>query len=351
MPKSRKITQTQLAREMNVSQALVSLVLNGRKEGINQETYDKIWDHAIKRGYHPRGMHLAALPAGANNRQVGFILRAPMRLNSLSAYFSHVQHGLHSALQPQGYTTTFLGSEDLLPPEQLRRLLPAGHNYQGIVILGEVAVSFLHELRAVDRRLVAVSARYPGLCHSVLGNETLALEQIVGHLVELGHRRIGWIGGNSHLGRHESRLNACRQALTAVGLNLLPRYTITLEEADRAEGGEAVHQLLAHQDRPDFPTAFVCYNCLMAEGAARALIRAGRKVPTDVSVIGADAPREPSSAEGMRVSGAGTDPVRLGQTAARLIVTSTGSEDESFTDLILPSQLYLGETTGPAPKK
>lgn len=351
MPKSRKITQTQLAREMNVSQALVSLVLNGRKEGINQETYEKIWEHAIKRGYHPRGMHLGSVPAGANNRQVGFVLRAPMRLNSLSAYFSHVQHGLHSALQPQGFTTTFLGSEDLLPPEQLRRLLPAGHNYQGIVLLGEVAVSFLNELRSVDRRIVAVSARYPGLCHSVLGNETLALSQIVNHLVELGHRRIGWLGGNINLGRHESRLNACRQALAAAGLSLAARYTIALKEADRAEGGEAVHQLIDQAGRSDFPTAFICYNCLMAEGAARAFAREGLQVPRDLSVIGADAPREPSSTDGMRVSGAGTDPVRLGQTAARLILTSTGSEDESFTDLILPSQLYAGDTTGPAPGK
>lgn len=351
MPKPRKITQTQLAREMDVSQALVSLVLNGRKEGINQETYEKIWEHAIKRGYHPRGMHLGSVPASANNRQVGFILRAPMRLNSLSAYFSHVQHGLHSALQPQGFTTTFLGSEDLLPPEQLRRLLPAGHNYQGIVILGEVSVGFLNELRAVDRRIVAVSARYPGLCHSVLGNEVLALEQIVTHLHELGHRRIGWVGGNVNLGRHEARLNACRQALASIGLSLAPRYTVTLHEADRAEGGEAMHQLLGQAGRADFPTAFVCYNCLMAEGAARALMRAGIRVPADISVIGADAPREPSSSDGLRVSGAGTDPVRLGQTAARLILTSTGSEDESFTDVILPSQLFQGDTTGPALKK
>src|SRR6187402_2660226 len=60
---TKKVSQTQLARELGISQALVSLVLNGRKQGINAETYDRIWAHAVKRGYHPKGMRLASSPA------------------------------------------------------------------------------------------------------------------------------------------------------------------------------------------------------------------------------------------------------------------------------------------------
>src|SRR6185369_14765539 len=115
----------------------------------------------------------------------------------------------------------------------------------------------------------AVSARYPGLCHSVLGNEPQALESLVQHLVALGHKRIGWIGGNIGLGRHEARFQALQAALARAGLELNLRYCIKRQEADRAEGVEAVHEMLKDAKRPDFPTTIVCYNTSMADGALK----------------------------------------------------------------------------------
>jgi LacI family transcriptional regulator len=344
-PASRKVSQTQLAAELGISQALVSLVLNGRRQGISPDTYDRIWAHALARGYHPKGMRLASSPARLA-RQVGFILRAPLRLHTLSSYFSHVQHGLHTALAAQGLTTTFLGSEDLLDREKLARLFPAGHSLRGVVLMGEVSRGFLEELRLAERRLVAISARLPGLCHSVLGNEPRALASLVQHLTDLGHRRIGWLGGNAGLGRHEMRFDAFQAALRAAGLCLDPRFTVVLAEADRAEGGEAIHRLLPLAADPAFPTAFIAYNGLMAEGAVLALRRAGHDVPGVISVAGADFPRRLGSEE-REITGAGTDPTLLGEAAARLILTSTGAEDESFSDVILPSQLVVGASTGP----
>lgn len=337
----------QLAEELGISQALVSLVLNGRKQGIHPETYDRIWEHALSRGYHPKGMRLASWPAAVQARQIGFVLRAPMRLNSLSDYFAHLQHGLHAALEAHGLTATFLGSEDQLDGDKLARVFAAGHTLRGVVILGEVARSFLDDVRRVERRMVAVSAKYSGLCHSVLGNEPQALASLVEYLRAQGHRRIGWLGGNAGLGRHEMRFDAFKSALEQNGLTLDRQYVVALQEADRAEGGEAVHSLLPQSSRQDFPTAFIAYNCLMAEGAVRALQRAGWRVPEDISVAGADAPRAVHG-DGLRITGAGTDPEKMGEAAARLILTSTGAVDESFADVMLPSQLVVGNSTAAA---
>ncbi|MEO6246099.1 MAG: helix-turn-helix domain-containing protein, partial [Opitutaceae bacterium] len=115
---AKKISQTQLARELGISQALVSLVLNGRRQGISADTYDRIWARAVQRGYRPKGMHLAASPA-AQGRQVGIILRAPLRLNTPTMYFGHVQHGLHTAIEAREYATVFLGAEDQLDQKKL----------------------------------------------------------------------------------------------------------------------------------------------------------------------------------------------------------------------------------------
>jgi LacI family transcriptional regulator len=343
----KKVSQTQLARDLGISQALVSLVLNGRKQGINAETYDRIWAHAVKRGYHPKGMRLESSPT-ARARQVGIILRAPLRLNTPTMYFGHVQHGLHTGIEAREYTTVFLGAEDQLDAGKLRRLFSAGHSFRGIVLVGEVARSFLDELRSFSVPIVAVSARYPGLCHSVLGNEPQALESLVEHLHAQGHRRFGWLGGNVGLGRHEARLQALEAALARLDLKLDRRYAVRLKEGDRIDGADAVRLLLPHAKRRDFPTVFVAYNTLMAAGAVRELGFAGWSVPGRVSVASADI--SPVATESSpRITAAGTNPEKLGEAAARLLLEPPASHAEGSTDLMLPAQLFIGETTGPAP--
>ena len=349
MPRpAKKVSQTQLAHELGISQALVSLVLNGRKQGINAETYDRIWAHAVRRGYSPKGMHLASSPA-AQGRQVGIILRAPLRLNTPTMYFGHVQHGLHTAIEAREFATVFLGAEDQLNAKKLRRVFAAGHSFQGIVLVGEVARGFLDQLRRFGLRIVAVSARYPGLCHSVLGNEPQALESLVEHLHALGHRRFGWLGGNAGLGRHEARLQALESALARAGLALDRRYVVKQKEGDRIDGADAVRALLPHAARKDFPTAFVTYNTLMASGAVREFERAGRPVPRRVSVASADV--SPLATDHVpRITATGSNPEKLGESAARLVLEGAPALDEGFTDLMLPAQLFVGDTTGPAPK-
>jgi LacI family transcriptional regulator len=341
----KKVSQTQLARDLGISQALVSLVLNGRKQGINAETYDRIWAHAVKRGYHPKGMRLESSPA-ARARQVGIILRAPLRLNTPTMYFGHVQHGLHSGIEAREYTTVFLGAEDQLDAGKLRRLFSAGHSFRGIVLVGEVARSFLDELRSFSVPIVAVSARYPGLCHSVLGNEPQALESLVQYLHAQGHRRFGWLGGNVGLGRHEARLQALEAALARLDLKVDRRYVVRLKEGDRIDGADAIRLLLPHGKRRDFPTVFVAYNTLMAAGAVRELGFAGWAVPGRVSVAAADI--SPVATESSpRITAAGTNPEKLGEAAARLLLEQPASHTEGSTDLMLPAQLFIGETTGP----
>jgi LacI family transcriptional regulator len=343
---AKKVSQTQLARELGLSQALFSLVLNGRRQGINNETYDRIWAHAVKRGYHPKGMRLASSPA-AQPRQVGIILRAPLRLNTPSMYFGHVQHGLHTGIESREHTTVFLGAEDQLPPEKLRRIFAPGHAFKGIVLVGEVRPAFLDQVRRFSLPIVAVSARYPGLCHSVLGNEPQALDWIVEHLHGLGHRRFGWLGGNTGLGRHEARLQALEAALARRGLSLVSRYVVKMKDGERIDGADAVRTLLPEARRKDFPTALIAYNTLMASGAVRELNRAGWAVPDRISLASADF--SPVATDSVpRLTAAGSNPEKLGEAAARLILEGPATPESACTDLMLPATLFVGDTTGPA---
>ena len=346
MPKTRKVSQTQLAKELGISQALVSLVLNGRKQGINAETYDRIWAIAVKKGYRPKGMSSSASAATVAD-QVGVIYRHSLKRSNPGNYFLQVEHGLHTALTDRGYSTVFMGSEESLTRARLSKFYSEGHRLRGVVLMGEVEVDFLNDLRRFDKRIVATSARFPGVCHSVVGNEPQALEALIIHLVGLGHRRIGWLGGNVGLGRHETRFNAFKAALSVAQLALNNRYVVTLEQADRAEGFEAAHAMLEHCKEKDFPTAFVCYNTLMAQGALKGFERAGILVPDDLSIASADASSAANSQKPY-VTLAGTQPEKLGEAAARLVLESTGGEEGSFIEMMLPAPLVKGDTTARA---
>jgi LacI family transcriptional regulator len=262
-------------------------------------------------------------------------------------YFGHVQHGLHTGIEAREFTTVFLGAEDQLDTEKLRRIFAPGHSFQGIVLVGEVTRGFLDQLRRFGLRIVAVSARYPGLCHSVLGNEPQALESLVEHLVAQGHRRFGWLGGNVGLGRHEARLQAFEAALGRSDLKLASRYAVKLKEGDRIDGADAVRTLLPLARRKDFPTAFIAYNTLMAAGAVREFLHEGWLVPAHVGVASADfSPVATDSTP--RITAAGSNPEKLGEAAARLVLESSPAHSDGFTDLMLPAQLFIGDTTGPA---
>lgn len=343
----KKVSQQKIAKDLGVSQALVSLTLNGRKDGINPETYKKIWEHAISLGYQPKGMKFEQSPREARARQVGFVLRAGLNIHTAGSYFAHVLHGLHSALAERGFAAVFLGAEDTLTRDRLGQFFHTGHALQGIVMLGEVATPFLNQLRQLERRIVAVSARHTGLCHSVVGNEPQALAALIRHLQDQGHSRIGWLGGNVGLGRHEARYQAYLAALKQAGLKADARYAAFMKEGDRAAGAEAMQQLLPHVRRKDFPTAFITYNISTAAGAIKALHREELRVPADISIAAADY-SPTAEAENPRITAAGSAAEKLGQAAAKLVLESTGADDESFHDLILPSQLFIGESTGPA---
>ncbi|MBC8011269.1 MAG: LacI family DNA-binding transcriptional regulator, partial [Burkholderiales bacterium] len=284
-----KVSQQRIARDLGLSQALVSMVLNGRTEGISEDSYKRIWEHALGLGYQPKGMRASQSGEATKQIHVGFLLRSGLALHTQSNYFSHIQHGLHEALQERGISTLFLGTEDKLNETAFRATLETRRSLFGIVIMGEVKPAFLKSIKQLCPRVVAVSISYPGQCHSVQSNENQSLDLLVGHLAELGHRRFAWMGGNRSLMRHEDRYRAFRAALRARDIAFDESWSLLTDNADRNEGRQAAETFLAKRGKR--PTAIVCYNGLMARGALNLFASRGVNIPADLSLVAIDATR------------------------------------------------------------
>ena len=323
------------------------MVLNGRKDGISEESHRRIWERALHLGYQPKGMRPSITSDPSKQIHVGFILRSGLALHTQSNYFSHIQHGLHETLQSQGINTVFLGAESKLSETAFRVALETRKTLFGIAIMGEVETAFLKAVKQLCPRVVAVSISYPGQCHSVQSNENQSLDLLIGHLVALGHKRFAWIGGNRALARHADRYRAFRNALAARDLPFDENWALTTDQADRAEGRQAAELFLA-RPRPR-PTALVCFNGLMARGAANHFGACGVSIPGDLSLTAVDATRI-CTEEHPFITGASADPEAMGRKTAELILGSSGEPDEMYLDAILPSRLTIRETSA-APKE
>jgi len=346
MTAKTKVTQSSIARDLGLSQALVSKVLNGGRERVDPETYEKIWLHALKVGYSGKGLRIEGSPAPSGPRQVGIILRAGLRLATLSNFFSHVQHGLHAALQIQGVATTFLGSEDDLDNALIARLMAGPRPSKGIAILGEVKPGFLRMVRELSPRVVAISSSFSGLCSTVNSNEQQSLDLLVDHLSMLGHRRFVWINGEPGYGRYQAREAALHAALAQHGIKLPATQCIQVPGAgSRQEGSEAALRQLARMAKAkDRFTAIIAANGTLARGAVNGLLRAGWRVPEDFSVVAVDDSRVCTEEEPI-ITRAAANPERLGAVAAELLLRSVGGEDETRSEVMLPAQFHQGDTS------
>src|SRR5262249_11431159 len=162
------------------------------------------------------------------------------------------------------------------------------------------------------------SFSYPGLCHSVMPNERQAVEQLVSHLYDLGHRRFAWIGGGTGFDYKPRRRGGVVGGLVARGLEM-GRQNIVVgcgcARLARLAGWKATEISRRQLGGGASPTACVCVNGSVARGFITCLMVNGCRVPAQTSVVAVDATRL-CEEEHPQITGAHSDPEKLGMTAA-----------------------------------
>jgi DNA-binding LacI/PurR family transcriptional regulator len=169
--------------------------------------------------------------------------------------------------------------------------------------------------------------------------------QAIEHLLSLGHRRIALITGPTIALAGLERLLGCQQALIQAGLTPDPGL-VCQSGWNIDEAYEAACALLAV--RRDF-TAIAAGSDFMAMGILRALTEHGLRVPEDVSLVGFD-DIDACQHTTPPLTTIRQDRVAMGRGAVqRLIAMIEGTQEAA--PLIIPTQLVVRKSTGPAPKE
>jgi len=334
------VTIKDIAKRVGVSHTTVSRALRGNSL-ISDETSERIRQMARELGYQPSA---AARSLKTNRSQVlGVILRS---LDD--PFFSEILQGIEDSAQENNFSLFIAASQH--DPNRERKIVQTmmEHRVDGVIIC---STSFGAEqgrqlLEYGFPTVVINNQSAENFRYSIYHDDVDGSRQVTRHLIELGHRRIAYLG-NSISGRTtQDRLSGFRRETEAAGLSTPSEYI------HEVPGGGAEHGMLGGEyflELPTRPTAIVCFNDLIATGVLKCLHENNLKIPGDISVTGFD---------NINFS-AYTDPPLttfdqpkrfIGMEAARLLLGllhSMPDEDEKVT--ILKGSLLVRASTAPAP--
>jgi DNA-binding LacI/PurR family transcriptional regulator len=166
------------------------------------------------------------------------------------------------------------------------------------VILGSSPLSLKHLSRVTKRGLQVVAFDRLAEATEVLKLDSVRVDSALGaklaitHLLELGHRRIGFISGAVSSASRRDRLEGYRATLQAAGIAPAPDL-IWMENVSPTDSEEEATEIgrvaaLSLLNRPDRPTAFFAINDMTAVGIYAGIRELGLRVPQDISVVGFD---------------------------------------------------------------
>ena len=286
------ITMNQMAQQLGLSRATVSMVINGRVDAnarIPAETRQRVLDLAEKMNYRANG--LARSVASGKSTMIGFLVFS----DSYEPYWRTIVGAMDEA-EARGYTIKVIPTRDDSLLAQLHRC--AELRLAGLIARFDGQESrdlIMEQCRRFEIPLAFVDDVMP---HSygarVYPDEALGCQLAIDHLRELGHERIAYLAGKGADDPNGGGILRVRErcfveAMERAGLDATRVERDTADYTDSGEidvrsGFEAVERLLAHPDGP--PTAIFAHVDQAAMTAVRAIRTRGLRVPADVSVVG-----------------------------------------------------------------
>lgn len=331
MARSRA-TIRDVAREAGVSHQTVSRVINGSAD-VLPETRARVEQAIETLGFRPS----AIARSMAQGRTQTLACIAP---NLTDYTLASVIEGAELEARQHGY---FLLSSSAANPEAFQELVEelVGHRrVDGLIIINPY----------VDERYQSVPENFPvvfvgarardkSFCSVSLDDEKAAYDA-TRHLLELGHRKIAMVTGPMAEDCCTDRSNGYTRALEAAGLPV--DWGLIIEGDWSATSGQDA--LLALAEEGNLPSAIFAQNDRMALGVLHTARDMGLKIPEQLAVIGVD-DMPLSSYFDPPLTTMHQDMPRIGQEATRMLVKSIDKSIEPCTQMKLPAQLIVRQST------
>jgi DNA-binding LacI/PurR family transcriptional regulator len=334
------ITIKTVARKAGVSISTVSRVLNN-PDSVTLDKRNRVNKAIEELNYVPNPVARAL-----GSRKVGSIaIVVPTILNP---FMSEVMRGVIEVLDEDSYDALVFDSNEQFEREKVFFEVLPHKMIDGAIFLGASGRELDFDILA-EKMPVALVARSeePMMVDTFTADEKQGMLRMVEHLYELGHRRIGHIGGSFGSSDAMRRFGFFKDALKELGIDWNSSFDLFCDWS--LQGGyDGMLKLLQKKEQP---TAVICATDLIAMGALGAANKAGIRVPEDLSVAGFDnAPSSPFLIPPLTTLKYPN--YQIGRLAARSVLKKLHGRDEKrgkSIRKIIPMELIERDSTAKAP--
>ncbi|GGA34933.1 LacI family DNA-binding transcriptional regulator [Paenibacillus physcomitrellae] len=354
-----KVTMQDIADHLHISKNSVSQALAG-KDGVSEATRALVRETAEQMGYvygksrrgqqdeaaaHPSSIGPSSGPSAILPDSGTIALIASDYAFSRKSFFGDIYLSVDKELKKYGYELII---QSISPEDAEALRLPAfleNRSVDGILILSHITTSYVQAVLDTGIPTVLIDHHHPSLeADSILTNNRFSAYEGVRHLIELGHRDIGFMGDIDYSPSHYERLEGMRLAAFEAGLKLREDWLIQ----DAVEDSSYVHGTIA--EMKERPTAWFCVNDGFGFMITSALQHLGIKVPEEVSVVSFD------NGYLSQVCTPSTTTLDVNRSlfasyALKQLFSRLENPQQPYTEILLPTQLLIRESTAPPPEK
>ncbi|HXG40674.1 MAG TPA: LacI family DNA-binding transcriptional regulator [Candidatus Limnocylindrales bacterium] len=338
MPK-KLVTIRDVARHAGVSVATASRVVSG-KDVVSSETRERVLAVVEELGFTPS-------PAARR-----LSLGRTMTIGVVVSFLTRPQaaerlRGIEAVLADSDYDLVIYNVETTQRRDHYLSTLVGAHRTDGLLVVSlPPAPASVPALEAAPVPVVFIDVHVPYVSSMprVIGDDIAGGAAAARHLLELGHRRIGFIGDapESPFGFTSSldREAGMRRELDAAGVALPPEW-VGHGAHGRYEARELALRMLSREPRP---SAIFAASDTQALGVIAAAHEAGLNVPEDLSVVGYD---DIEAADYVGLTTIRQQLFESGRRGAELLLAAIEKAPESKTVVRLSPELVVRTTTAP----
>jgi LacI family transcriptional regulator len=350
---SKATTLLDIANHAGVSLATAARALSA-KGYVASDAKARVEESAKILGYRPNVL------ARGLRAQRSFTIGHIIHGITDNPFFAHVARSVEQEALAKGYKV-FLYNQDGTDEQEragVERFIE--RRAEAVIFTYARDVRNLALLRAAAMPVVQIERDRSADTDAVLVDNEVGSQAAVRHLVELGHRRIAFIGGDPAIHprsfsqprsveeqRLDGYVNVLRESGIPIDENLiqLGPYIVHNEHGENVAGYIDTRRLLS---APSPPTAIFTGCDIIATGIMQALYEARLRVPDDISVIGFDDTLAPLLAP--RLTTVAQPMAELGQTAVQFALAAIDNPAGPQQRAILPTRLVIRDSTAAPPR-
>ena len=328
-------TMNDVAKEAGVSVATVSRVIN-ENGGVSKKLEQRVQRAMKKLHYHPSSLARS------------FKLQQSMSVGILIPILEHPGYSrmasiIEKKLFDSGYRGLICNSEEDEERENAYIEMLLRQRVDGFIINSSARdPKYLLEIQENNVPIVLFDRSLKDLtCNQVFCDNSLGGYTGIQHLVELGHQRIGIIGGPTYPEVMIRRIQGTQQAVRDYQIDNDPALLITGDTQLFDMGYDAAYKLLQLNPRP---TAIFALMDVAAVGVMHAAAEMGIEIPHELSVLGYD--DLPIASYMLPPLTTVAQPlVEMGETAVELLLKSIENPDSPPNKAVLETKLVIREST------